>query len=288
MKIVNLTSGLANRFGLKEAIRLIKDHGFDGYDCSLYSLMTGDGIFSGDDYLEQAKTIREYADSIGIPCLQSHSPDPALRQFYQIDAMMDMQKRAIEISAILGAEVVVIHPSAITDAEGNYERIYSKLLPLARELGIKIATENMFSWKDKNEIETVPSACGDGRDFKRYIDYVNDEYFTACLDLGHAEMMYCKGAVESIMALGGKRLGALHVQDNDCLHDDHIFPFMGAIKWEPICKALADVDYSGHFTFEASNYMKNFPDELIPELLDLLYASGKYLVSRIEYYKSIR
>jgi len=99
-------------------------------------------------------------------------------------------------------------------------------------------------------------------------------------------MMYSKGAVESIMALGGKRLGALHVQDNDCLHDDHGFPFTGKIKWEPICKALADIDYSGHFTFEASTYMRRFPDELIPALLDLLLESGKYLTARIDYYKS--
>lgn len=288
MKIVNMTAGLSTRFGLKEAIRLIKEHGFDGYDCSLFSLMGEGQIFGGADYLEKAREIREYADSVGIPCLQAHSPDPPLRQFYQIDEMIDSQIKAIEIAAILGADCIVVHPSSITDAEGNYERIYSKLLPTARRLGIKIATENMFAWRDKNEIETVPSACGDGRDFKRYIDYVNDEYFTACLDLGHAEMMYAKGAVESIMALGGKRLGALHVQDNDCLHDDHGFPFTGNIKWEPICKALADVGYSGHFTFEASSYMRNFPNELIPSLLDLLYESGKYLVERIEYYKSAK
>ncbi len=288
MKIVNMTAGLSNRFGLKEAIRLIKEHGFDGYDCSLFSLMGEGQIFGGADYLKKAREIREYADTIGIPCLQAHSPDPQLRQFYQIDAMIDGQIKAIEIAAILGADCIIVHPSSITDAEGNYERIYSKLLPTARRLGIKIATENMFAWRDKYEIETVPSACGDGRDFKRYIDYVNDEYFTACLDLGHSEMMYAKGAVESIMALGGKRLGALHVQDNDCMHDDHCFPFAGKIKWEPICKALADINYSGHFTFEASSYMRNFPNELIPALLDLLYESGKYLVERIEYYKSAK
>ena len=33
MKLINLTSDLHKRFGLKEAIRLIKEYGFDGYDC---------------------------------------------------------------------------------------------------------------------------------------------------------------------------------------------------------------------------------------------------------------
>ncbi len=285
MRLVTLTSNISRPFGLKGAIKLIKDSGFDGYDCSLFAEMRSGGYFSGDDYLERAKEIREYADSVGLPCLQTHSPCPSLRTYEDILNYGDDQIRAIEITAILGAPIVVIHPACITDAEGNYEMIYSKLLPHAKAHGVKIATENMFSWKDIEEGDTVPSACGTAADFVRYIDYVSDENFTACLDLGHASMMNCEGAPKMIYALGHDRLTALHVHDNDCLHDDHIFPFAGKMNWDDICKALADIDYSGDFTFEANEFLKGFPDELIPTCMELLEKTGRYLISKTEAYK---
>lgn len=285
MKLVTLTGALNKRFGLKEAIKRIKDSGFDGYDCSLFVAMASGYEFSGADYIERAKEIRDFADSIKLPCFQTHAPDPALRTNENIMASIEGTKRAIEISAILGAEIVVIHPAAITDAEGNWNMLYSKLLPLAKSLGVKIATENMFSWKDEKEIETVPSACGTAEDFVKYIDYVNDESFTACLDIGHSEMVNCEGAPKIIRALGHDRLKALHVHDNDCWHDDHTFPFAGKINWENVCKALADIDYTGNFTFEADNFLRNYPNELMPECFALLEKTGRYLIDKIENYK---
>ncbi len=285
MKLVTLTEGLSGRFGLKGALKLIKDAGFDGYDASLFYEMSRRGCFSGDDYKERAAEIRKYADDIGIPCLQAHSPCPNIRKYQDIVDCVPEQIRAIEISAILGAPILVVHPSSITDAEGNYEMIYSKLLPLARELGVKIATENMFAWKDVEEGDTVPSACGTAADFVRYIDYINDEYFTACLDLGHASMMNCEGAPKMIRALGHDRLKALHVHDNDCLHDDHSFPFTGNMDWNEICKALSEINYVGDFTFEANAFIKGFPDELVPTCMELLEQTGRYLISRINEFK---
>ncbi len=285
MKLINLTSQLSRRFGIKNAIKMIKDFGFDGYDCSLFREMAPGGFLSGDDYKEKAKELRDYSDSLNFPCTQTHSPTPWLRTIKDIEDSVEEQKRAIEISAILGAKCVVIHPAAFTDAKGNWDAQYATLLPLAKEKGIKIATENMFSWKDKTETETVPSACGTAEDFVHYIDFVNDEYFTACFDIGHAEMVNCEGAPKIIRALGHDRLTALHVHDNDCYHDDHIFPFAGKINWNEVCRALADIDYSGDFTFESDTFLLNFPDELIPECLTLLEKTGRYLINKIENYK---
>ena len=68
----------------------------------------------------------------------------------------------------------------------------------------------MFKWKD--ETETVPAACGTAQDFIENIDLINDEFFTGCLDVGHAEMVNCEGAAYMIRQLGYNRVGALHIR----------------------------------------------------------------------------
>jgi sugar phosphate isomerase/epimerase len=164
----------------------------------------------------------------------------------------------------------------------NKERLYDLILPTAEKLGITVATENMFSWKDETETETVPSACGTAADFVEHIDIVSHPNCTACLDLGHAQMVNCEGAVALIRALGGKRIGALHVHDNDLYHDDHIFPFAGQSNWDEITSALAEIGYQGCFTYEADTFMRNYPNELIPACLHLLVQTGRYLIGEIE------
>ena len=86
----------------------------------------------------------------------------------------------------------------------------------------------------------------------------SDEYFTACLDIGHAEMRGVHtSAVEMIKALG-PRLGALHVHDNDLHHDSHQIPFSMQIDFDAMVKALREVDYKGDMTLECDCYLHYF------------------------------
>lgn len=175
---------------------------------------------------------------------------------------------------------LVIHPGSFLTAEEN-KLFYDKLLPYAEKMGVMIATENMFKWKDESETETVPSACGTSADFLRHLDVIDHPSFTACLDIGHAEMVNCEGAAKMIRALGD-RISCLHVHDNDLYHDLHTFPFAGNANWNEITSALREIGYKGAFTFEADSFMKNYPDELIPACLTLLEKTGRYLINMIE------
>ena len=287
MKLVTMTRSLEKRFGLKTAIKMLKDAGFDAYDCSLFYAMKN-GEFSGEDALEKAREIREYSDAIAMPCLQTHTPSHAsdLKGIkYFLDGI-ENEKKAVEISGILGAEVAVVHPTSITDAEGNYEMLYSKLLPIAKKYGLKIACENMFAWKDKFsiDIETVPTACGFSRDFIRQVDIANDDAMVACLDIGHCHLPNNEKFELMAKALG-KRIQALHVDDNNMRDDSHVFPYFGNINWDEVCRVLAEIDYSGNFTFEVDAFIEKYPDELVPECLELLHATGRYLIKKIEEYK---
>lgn len=69
---------------------------------------------------------------------------------------------------------------------------------------------------------------------------MNDDFLVACLDIGHAEMKGSGfGAVKMIRALG-THLAALHIHDNDRLHDSHQIPFSMGIDYEAVVRALKE------------------------------------------------
>ena len=284
MKLVMMTSALQKRYGAKKALEEIKKAGFDGWD---YTMLGSDDEFLPELQDSNAtaviKELKRKADELGLPCLQAHGPCPNVPRFSTVERYVEMSKRAIEFASELECPLIVVHPGAFYSAKENYERIYAPLLAVAERLGVRIATENMFKWKDETETQTVPAACGTGKDFADHIDCANgNPYFTACLDLGHAQMQNTEGAVSMIRALGGKRMGALHVHDNDLWDDIHTAPFVGKSDWEEITSALAEVGYDGHFTYETGGFFSRYPTEIFPELLRVLEKTGRYLIRRIE------
>lgn len=64
---------------------------------------------------------------------------------------------------------------------------YNQLLPFAKDYGVKIATENMWNWNVQKD-EAKFASCSNPESFNAHLDAINDPYFVACLDLGHAEM----------------------------------------------------------------------------------------------------
>ncbi len=280
MKLVTMTNLLVKRFGIEKALEMIKTVGFDGYDCSIFE-DDWESVWNAKNWLTYTKSIAKKAQELALPCLQAHAPCPMVPGVVPLDEYLEMSIRALEVCYELECPTVVVHPVCKYTAQENFDELYSKLLPIAQKLGVTIATENMFKWKDRTWTETVPAACGTASDFVEHVDIANSKYLTACLDLGHAQMVNCEGAVALIKALG-KRIGALHVHDNDLYHDDHIFPFAGKSNWEEITSALAEIGYDGHFTFEADSFMRRYPDELMGSCLQLLHDTGRYLIKRIE------
>ncbi|MBR7111059.1 MAG: sugar phosphate isomerase/epimerase [Clostridia bacterium] len=280
MKLVQMTSSLAVRFGDETAIRMIKDAGFDGFDFSMTNFNKEVLFGEGDGYIEYVKNLKKVSDEVGLPCLQAHAPQPLMRTREQIMPLVDMFLRSIEIAAMLDCKYLVIHPGSFLSAHENKE-FYDKMLPFAEQKGVIIATENMYKWKDETETDTVPSACGTAKDFVEHMEVINHPNFTACMDIGHAEMSNCEGAPTIIRALGDK-IGCLHVHDTDLVNDNHTMPFVGKINWVEVTKALKEVGYKGCFTYEADAFLKNFPDELMSDCLRLMERTGRYLISLIE------
>jgi sugar phosphate isomerase/epimerase len=66
--------------------------------------------------------------------------------------------------------------------------------------------------------------------------------------VGHLQLLH-KDFRTFIPALGD-RLVCLHLHDNDAVHDQHVAPLSGTIRWKQVCDALKEIDYAYDLSFE--------------------------------------
>ena len=277
MKISTEIGSIASLVGEEKAVELVAKSGFDAWDFSMFDMCENKkGVLiptnhptAQGDYLVFARKLKQIGLDNGIVCNQGHAPFPSSpKSSYYL-------KRAIECVAEAGGDICIIHPMNDGTPEENAE-MYFELLPFAKEHNVKIATENMWNWK-KFHRHSCFAACATPESFNAHLDVVNDDYFVACLDIGHAEM---KGsdttAPEMIKALGN-RLKALHIHDNDKLHDSHQIPFSMNIDFVAVVNALKEINYDGYFTLEASSYLENFSNEKVSAGVKDLYNAAEKL-----------
>ena len=148
---------------------------------------------------------------------------------------------------------------------------------------MKIGVENMFQ-SDPLRKYIVADTCSTAEEFVRYIDELNSEHITACLDIGHVALPLTDAtAADVIRALGHHRLGALHVHDNDYTRDLHILPYLGKLNWAEICAALGEIDYQGDFTYEVNGQLfLGCDEEFVPLGVGFMGTVGKHLCSMVE------
>ena len=285
MKISTEIYSIAQCVGEHKAIELCAKAGFDGWDFSMYDMcrylwpediiVDSNHPLHTNEYLKFARELKNIGLDNGIVCNQSHAPFPV-----DVPEVRSYLKRAIECTAEAGGEICVIHPSNNKSAEENAE-MYLELLPFAKSCGVKIATENMWNWHEGDQYSSF-AACATSESFCQHLEVVRDEFFVACLDIGHAEMQGSgSGAVNMIHALGSK-LQALHIHDNDGINDNHNSPYIGVCNWERFILGLRKTGYKGTLNFETFAFTKKFPKELASSSLKMLGDIGKYFIGRIE------
>ncbi len=282
MKLSTQTDVIGRMCGDEKAIQIICKSGFDAIDYSMFDMQKSDNILNTDGYKDYVLNLRRIADENGVFFNQSHAPFPSCRmdddEYNKITFLRIV--RAMEISSLLGVDIMVVHPTNISpdiNFEYNIE-FYNRLLPFARDFGVRIALENMWGVRDGHK---VPNVCSVGEDFNRYLDALDRKYFVGCLDIGHCGLVG-SDAPTMIREMGHDRIKALHVHDNDNIDDLHVFPFSSKLDWEGITQALADIDYDGVITFEADNTLKNMPASFFETSEKYLHDIGRQLISMIE------
>lgn len=285
MKISTEIASAAKHIGERRAIELFAKAGFDAWDFSMFAMcrydwstgtcLGNDHPLSGNNYLSFARELRNIGLDNGIRCNQSHAPFPV-----SCPQIRSYLKRAIECTAEAGGEICVIHPDNNKTPEEN-ARMYLELLPFAKECNVKIATENMWNWNSEKN-ESSFAACATSESFNAHLDAVNDKYFVACLDIGHAEMAGSGSGASNMIRALGSRLQALHIHDNDRVHDSHQLPFTMDIDFHRIVDALGQIGYSGYFTLEADQYLNAYNQDNIFEGMKNMATSAKRLADMFE------
>ncbi len=285
MKISSEIASAAKIVGELKAIELMGRAGFDAWDFSLFEMAKFDygtrtfkpssHPLQSAQYASFAKELRHVGEECGMVCNQSHAPFPVY-----CPEIRSYLKRAIECTAIAGGEICVIHPDNNKSAEENAE-MYLELLPFAKEHGVKIATENMWNWNKELDVAS-PAACSHHDDFLAHINAVNDDYFVACLDLGHAEMRGLGTSAEKMILTLGEHLAALHIHDNDKWHDSHQIPFSMEMDFGKIAAALKKINYRAYFTLEADKYLGIYDNESLHIGIENLARAARELCDMYE------
>ncbi len=297
MLLSTTTCVLDTKFGYEKAIEIIAKAGFDAVDLSLCAMRNEDNIFNGEDYREQALKLLEVAKKNNIGFNQTHTYFPtSFVDPEKTEAAFKKVVRGLEISGIIGAKVAVVHPNQhLTYNYGdNRDKLkqmnlefYKSLLPYCEKYNVIMATENMWQQNQLTKA-IIESTCANGKEFCEYVDMIESPYITACLDLGHCGLTG-QSAEDMIRTLGHDRLGALHVHDNNGREDNHVVPyspFLSTVNWDEVCKALAEIDYKGDFTFEAEKFFKNTTLETVDAAEKYLHDIGRMLIEKIEQYKA--
>ena len=294
MNLSTQTDALAKAFGLKKAVEILADVGYEAVDISCTDKATFDTnpIFS-NDYKNYAKELMKIAENGGIYFNQSHAPYPTSTNDEVYTAKTyERILRHIEFCSLLGIKNIVVHPKQhlLYRQEGNPERLqeinlefYNSLIPYCKDYNVCVAIENMWQYDDNKVI--THSTCSRPQEFKEYIDMLNSPYIVACLDLGHANLMENADIPGFIKELGD-RLKCLHVHSTGYNNDLHVLPYTaGKMDWDGILKALAEINYDGELTFEADTTLTNVPDELKITTAKFMCDVGHAMTAKFEKFK---
>ncbi len=155
-------------------------------------------------------------------------------------------KTSMQNAHELGADAVLLVPGIVT-ADVRYGEVYErsqeqirKLLPLAEELNVAIAVENVGNRFLLSPLE-----------FARYVDEFENPYVRAYFDIGNVTSI---GFPQDWIRTLNKRLMKIHIKKFQPGSDTPAFDPKDrrtrGIDWLDVRKALSDVGYAGWVTAE--------------------------------------
>ena len=217
-----------------EKFKLAKKCGFDGIEGSPM------------EDLDAARRLGRLARQAGVPI---HSivrggwdapfsdPDPKV-----IEKGLAGMETALRSAKALGAEVVLLVPAVVKE-NVSYAQAYKcsqrhirKLLPLAEELGVIIAVENVW-----NKFLLSPL------EFARYVDEFESPWLKAYFDIGNVILFgYSQDWIRTL----GKRIVKIHLKDFKRRGYEWTNLLDGDVNWPQVRRALDEIGYDGFLTTE--------------------------------------
>jgi hexulose-6-phosphate isomerase len=237
-----LNSMLPKELGYAERFAVARAAGFDGIEMQTVS----------DD--AEAREILAAAQKTG---LQIHSvmnadhwrfplssSDPAI-----VSRSVSGMETSLTNAALWGADAVLLVP-AVVDVTTSYQDAWTRsqrvirerLLPLARDLKVVIAVEEVW-----NKFLLSPL------EFARYVDEFESPWLRAYFDVGNV-VFY--GYPQDWIRTLGARIIKIHLKDFQLDRPNGRFSWKnlgdGDIDWLDVRRALAAIGYTGYVTTEVS------------------------------------
>jgi hexulose-6-phosphate isomerase len=247
-----------------DKFKLLKQLGFDGVEMDAPNNLNKDEILEARD--ETGLPIHGVVDSAHWRDTLSH-PDPAVRA-KGVAAL----EQALRDSKLYGGSTALLVPAVVSkdvsyaDAYTRSQAEIKKVLPLAGELGIKIALENVWNNFLLSPLEEA-----------RYIDELGSPQVGAYFDVGNV-LRY--GWPEQWIRVLGKRILKVDIKefslkkmsDEGLRKGFQVELLEGDCDWPAVMAALREVGYQGWGTAEIPG---GGADRLkqIAGLMDKIYAS---------------
>lgn len=249
-------------------------------------LKYGDTAMYGDGWQKWCDDARNYCFKKGVAFNQTHN---LIHNYFSGTAATEelnkMVDRAIEATALLGAQITVMHPVAPPGREDDTQacltanrEFFLRKGELAARHGVYIAVENMLSTKLLDG-RVIKRYCVSTRELCGLVEEIGLPNVGICLDAGHLHYMG-EPVYEAVMRCRD-RLIALHIHDNDRFSDAHIMPYSGTFDWETFFKALYDARYQGFFTLEILHACEKLSGPLQEAMVSQIYALAGWMASRI-------
>ncbi len=234
---------LPAKLSILERFQLARDCGFERIECPT----TPDQ--------KDAAAMKAAADKTGLPIhsvmnmdhwqYPFSSPDPAV-----VEKSLNGARVSIRNAHLWGASTVLLVP-AVVNAQTTYKEAWvrsqaaiRKLIPLAEELNVTLALEEVW-----NKFLLSPL------EFARYIDEYRSQRIRAYFDVGNV-VLY--GYPQDWIRTLGKRIVKVHIKDFSFRHqkgsDNSVAAWVplgeGDIDWQAVYAALHEVGYEGTATLE--------------------------------------
>jgi L-ribulose-5-phosphate 3-epimerase len=165
------------------------------------------------------------------------SADPMI-----VETSLNGMRTSLHNAKFWGAYSVLLVPAVVNeqtsykDAWVRSQKQIRKLIPLAQELGIVIAIEEVW-----NKFLLSPL------EFAAYIDEFNSPWIKAWFDVGNV-VLY--GYPQDWIRTLGKRIVEVHLKDFKRDGSQWVNLGDGSVNWPEVRKAFAEIGYSGFATCE--------------------------------------
>ena len=233
-----------------------------GFDCAELSDEDGHRLLARGNAVTVGREYKKLADDKGFSFPQGHL-------WLRADITsgvetLDILKNWLDLFQTLGIRSAVLHTggdNTLPD-EVLFEKRVRALEVLTGHIKgspLTICLENLRGQKLAHTAD----------DLNAMIDAVGDENLGICLDTGHLNFCSAFGCGQpqgEFIRKAGKRLKALHIDDNDGTADQHRMPCRGTVDWQDVMSALAEVGYDRLFNLEIPGESLGTLDEVSEKL----------------------